>query len=264
MLINYPEPGRHEDEVDRRVKRWMKHADVVVGGLMVEGAPRWDLLATNYVVVPPERVRSRQSWSTATGESEPVTILHAPNHRGVKGTEFIIDAVESLKRRDHSIEFVLLEGAPNEQVIEAMRNADICIDHCIGAGYGLFAIEAMGSGATVVANLDDPQRLGVHRAFGWLNQCPIVSADIERLERTIEELVRKPALREELGRMGVEYVRRFHSPQTAQHIFGSLYRSLAGEEIDLLMLFHPISSEYMRRFEPLRPPLRRNRLPELG
>ena len=192
MLLNYPEAGRHEDRVERRVKRWMKHADVVVGGLMVEGASRWDVLATSYVTISPERIKPRQRWGTGDGETGPVTIVHAPNHRGVKGTEFIVAAVETLKRKGYDIEFVLLEGRPNEEVLDWMRRADICVDHCIGSGFGLFAIEAMGSGAAVMANLEDEQRIGVHRHFGWLNQSPLVSANIDQLEETLEFLIRNP------------------------------------------------------------------------
>ncbi len=259
MLLNYPSAGQHEDVVERRVKRWMKHADIVVSGFMVEGAGRWDVLASNFLALPPGRVKPREQPHTSDGGGEPVVIVHAPNHRGVKGTEFIIEAVASLKKKGHAIDFVLLENSPNEEVIEQLRRADICVDSCIGCGYGLFAIEAMASGATVVGNLEDEQRLGVHRHFGWLNQCPVVSANIDQLEETLAYLIRNPALREELGQTGVEYVKRFHSPEMARHLFGSVYRKLRGEEVDLLMLFHPVTSEFMRRFEPLTPPLRRSR-----
>jgi hypothetical protein len=263
FLIDYPDAGRHEDVVEARVKRWMKHGDIVFCTTSIEGASRWDVMAPDFTIVPPGRVRARNQWSSADGTSEAVRIVHAPNHRGVKGTEFILEAIRSLERKGYSIELELLERRPNEEVLEAMRRADICIDHCIGSGWGLFSIEAMGSGATVIANLEDEQRLGVHRYFGWLNQSPLVSANIEQLESTIEYLIRNPSFREELGRLGVEFVRRFHSPQTAQYTFGSIYRKLAGEEVDLMRLFHPLSSEYMTRFQPLTPPLRRNRPPEL-
>ena len=80
---------------------------------------------------------------------------------------------------------LLLEGRPNQEVLEALRRADICIDHCIGSGWGLLAVEAMASGAAVMVNLDDERRIGVHRHFGWLNQSPLVSANIEQLEETL-------------------------------------------------------------------------------
>jgi glycosyltransferase involved in cell wall biosynthesis len=263
MLLNYPEEGRREDLVDRRVKRWMRSADIVVCTTTIEGASRWDVMATDFNIVPPDRVRPRTAWSTADGESEPVSVVHAPNHPGVKGTEFILAAIDSLRSKGYAIDLVLLEGRPNQEVLEALRRADICIDHCIGSGWGLLAVEAMASGAAVMVNLDDERRIGVHRYFGWLNQSPLVSANIEQLEETLEYLIRNPSLREELGRIGIEYVRRFHSPETAQYLFGSIYRKLRGEEVDLMRLFQPLSSEYMRRFEPLHPPLERNRPPAL-
>jgi glycosyltransferase involved in cell wall biosynthesis len=149
-------------------------------------------------------------------------------------------------------------------VIEALGQADICVDNCIGGGYGLFAIEAMASGSVVLGNLEDEQQLGVFRHYGWLNQCPIVSANIDQLKETISYLIRNPSLRADLGRMGIEYVRRFHSPEMAQYMFGSIYRRLAGEEVDLLRLFDPAVSEFIQRFEPLEPPLVRNRPPALS
>jgi hypothetical protein len=262
LLINYPEAGRRQADVDTQVERWTREADIVVGGLALEGVSRWDVLTTNYIAIPADRVTPKTEWSSADGTAEPVRVIHAPNHRGVKGTEFIVRAIDALQRKGLKIDFVLLEQVPNERVLQAMRDADISVDQCIGSAYGLFAIESMATGCTVLANLEDERLLGVHRQFAWLAQCPIVSVDIERLEKTIERLVRDPALRRQLGQLGIEYVRRFHSPETAQHLFGSIYRKLDGEEVDLMRLFHPLASEYMQRFEPLKPPLLHNRLPE--
>lgn len=263
LLINYPDAGRHQAKVDARVERWTAEADMIVGGLALEGASRWDVLTTNYITIPADRVTPKAERSSADGTAEPVRIIHAPNHRGVKGTEFIVRAVEALKRKGLKLDFVLLEGVPNEQVLDEMREADISVDQCIGSAYGLYAIESMATGCAVLANLEDERLLAVHRSFSWLDQCPIVSVDIERLEQTIEHLVRNPALRRELGELGIEYVRRFHSPQTAQHLFGSIYRKLSGEEVDLMRLFHPLASEYMSRFDALRPPLQHGRLPDV-
>jgi hypothetical protein len=260
FLIDYPYAGKREDLVERRVKRWMRHADIVVVGTTIEGASRWDVGTTDFNIVPPDRVRPRAQWSRADGRAEPVTILHTPNHRGIKGTEFIVQAVRTLQDRGYLIDLVVPEKRlPNEEILELMRRVDICVDHCIGSGWGLFAVEAMGSGSVVMVNLEDENRLGLHRYFGWLNQSPMVSANIEQLEETLEHLIVNPALREELGRIGIEYVRRFHSAETAQYLFGSIYRKLAGEDVDLMRLFHPVTSPYMQRFEPLRPPLKRNR-----
>lgn len=263
FLLDYPEAGRREDLVERRVKRWMRHADVVVGGFMVEGASRWDTLTTSYLVVGPERVPARESFAPRPSD-RPLRVVHAPNHRGVKGSEFLLAAVDALRAEGHGIELELLERRPNAEVVEAIRAADICFDHCIGSGFGMFALEAMAAGAVVMANLEDEQRLGLHRVFGWLDQCPVVSANAHQVESTLRWLLERPETCVELGAMGVDYVRRFHHPDMARHLFGSIYRSLAGEDVDLMRLFHPLTSDWVRsRGEPLRPPLVRNRPPDL-
>ena len=40
----------------------------------------------------------------------PVTIAHAANHRGAKGTEFIIDAVDRLRAEGEDVELVLIRS----------------------------------------------------------------------------------------------------------------------------------------------------------
>ena len=55
----------------------------------------------------------------------------------------------------------------------------------------------------------------------------------------------------------------YHSYQTAQYLFGSIYRSiLHGEEIELMDLFHPLKSAYRQQFSAVEHPLHENRLPE--
>lgn len=42
---------------------------------------------------------------------KPIVVGHMPNHRGVKGTEFLIDAIERLKSEGVKVELLLIEGA---------------------------------------------------------------------------------------------------------------------------------------------------------
>ena len=45
----------------------------------------------------------------ANGYEGEVVIVHAPNHRGFKGTEFIIEAIKKIKESGLKVRLILLE-----------------------------------------------------------------------------------------------------------------------------------------------------------
>jgi len=67
-------------------------------------------------------------------------------------------------------------------------------------------------------------------------------------------------LRQNLGRASRKYVENFHSYDSAAYLFGSIYdKLLRGTEIDLLSIFHPLTSEYVRA-RHVDHPLKENKL----
>jgi predicted metal-dependent TIM-barrel fold hydrolase len=66
----------------------------------------------------------------------PVVIAHAPNHRGFKGTEFLIEAVKNLSDEGLKVELILLENFQNSIVREVLSlRADILVEQLIYPGY---------------------------------------------------------------------------------------------------------------------------------
>lgn len=262
MMLNYKEMGRLEPQVDRQVRYWVKNADIVVGTTSTDGLGYWDCMISNPVCVNVEAWPVRTDWSEADGVNAPVKIVHAPNHRGVKGTEFFLASVDRLRADGLKIEFVLLERMPNPVVLDHLRTADICLDQCAsGMGYGLFAIESMASGSVVIGNLEDPYRIDLHRQYCYMQECPLVSTDVERLLFTLRLLVGNPSLRRTLGQMGREFVNRYHSGNAMKYYFSLLYRKLLDDpDLDIALPFHPLLSDYSNQWKKLAPPLHRNRL----
>jgi hypothetical protein len=166
-----------------------------------------------------------------------------------------------LRAEGLQVELVLLEGVPNEQVRREMANADILVEQLL-IGYALSAVEGMATGLAVMSNLDHEDYTRVHRRFGFLNECPILSTTPETIRDNLRVLVASPELRETLGRAGRAYVEKYHSYEMAQHLFGSIYENLLeGGQNDLMRLFHPLLSEYNKRRPHVEHPLVENRLP---
>jgi hypothetical protein len=78
-----------------------------------------------------------------------VRILHAPSDRKVKGTNYVLEAVEILRSKGVVFEFSLVENISNEIVIKLLENTDIVIDQP-GTSAARFAIEACSASCCVI------------------------------------------------------------------------------------------------------------------
>jgi hypothetical protein len=262
LLASYPQFARVEDEVRRRVRFWNRHADIVLVGPMLDGLGRWDVTTNCIFTINTDDWTPKDSYSRHDGRSGPVRILHTPNHRGFKGSEFVVAAVDTLRAEGLQIDLVLLEGVPNKEVREIMRGTDILAEQFIAVGYALSGIEGLASGLPVLCNLENPVYTTIFRRYGFLDECPVVSSKPERLADDLRLLVTNPALREELGRASRAFAEKYHSNATARHMFGSIYdRILHGKDVDLIHLFHPLKSSYNRASPRIAHPLIENRLP---
>jgi hypothetical protein len=264
LLTNYPDAARREAQIASRVRYWSRHADCMVCGIMLDGMGRSDLPTPSFIQIDTAQWRPKTVYSPHDGISGTVRVLHTPNHRGFKGTEFLVQAVEELRAEGLEIELILLERVPNERVRELMESADILAEQFL-IGYALSAIEGMACGLAVMSNLESEFHTRVYRRFAFLDECPILSTSPETLKDNLRVLVRNPTLREQLGRAGREYVQKYHSYETTQYMFGAIYsKILDRKEVDLTDLFHPLKSEFNRRRPRVQHPLVESRLPPKG
>ncbi len=247
LLMNYPDAAKDEKEIEKRVFFWSHRADFVVGGFLgCDGLPRWDIPLHQFLHIDILEWKQKIIYSKNDGKNGIVKVLHSPNHRGFKGTEYLIQAINELKEEGLQIELVLLEKVPNTRVRELMQEVDILAEQFVATAYALSGIEGMASGLPVLANLDNEAYTTVFRRYSFLNECPILSTSPETLKDNLRLLITNPELRKELGELGRKYAEKYHSYEMAQYLFTHIFRKLDGEEIDLMNLFHPLKSEYVQ------------------
>lgn len=161
-----------------------------------------------YDVVPPAIVLD--DWHPSPTEpGEVLRVAHAPSKRAVKGTEAVLAAVESLRRRGAPIELDLIEGVPNAEARKRYAAADLVVDQLRIGWYGMFAIESMALAKPVVVHLDEQGAAETEEAFGL--ELPLVRADEASIEDVLAGLVEVRAELPELGRRSREYVERVHA-----------------------------------------------------
>jgi glycosyltransferase involved in cell wall biosynthesis len=137
---------------------------------------------------------------------KPIRIVHAPNHRGFKGTHFLIETVERLQREGMPIELVLVERIPNRLALDIYRTADIIFDQCLIGFHGYFALEALAIGKPVMVFIRDPENYLIKP-----DECPFINTPVEKLEFNLRMLTRNRRVLCELGKQGRHYIEKYHS-----------------------------------------------------
>ena len=210
------------------IVRWIdyfsRHADCCVGSANFDALYRWDIFPVSYVAIDTSLFRPPVDYEYLNdGRNGPVTIVHSPNHRVIKGTEYIIAAVEKLKSEGLQIEFQLLEGLEITEVRALLERSDILVELLV-TGYGLSGIEGLSLGKPVVDNFQgDTSAL---KYYSYLNECPVVVANFDTIYDRLKWLVENPGAPQEIGERSRRYAEKYHSYLSQQIIWEQVYRKI--------------------------------------
>lgn len=135
----------------------------------------------------------------------PLRIVHASNHRMFKGTHFLIDAVEYLKKVEGlPIELVLVEKVPNEKALDIYRSADVIFDQCLIGFHGYFALEGMAMGKPVMCFIRKPKEYLL-----CPDECPIINTSVKTLKEDICKLAENREQLRDIGIRGRQYIEKY-------------------------------------------------------
>ncbi len=224
MLQDYPVFLEIGDEVKERVDRVSRWADLAIGNYHQLGyRPRSDVLWYTQLAIDTDAWPESPPGGGDGGDAGKVTVLHAPNHRRIKGTDALEAAIAVLKEEGLDVELDMLEGRPNSEVRQALLDADIVVDQLV-AGYAMFAIEGMSAGKPVMTSLSWlPDEILATEA---LRECPLVDANLETITDELRRLVVDPALRRDLGARSRRFAERYHSLDAAGRTWEVVFESL--------------------------------------
>ena len=144
-----------------------------------------------------------ESYEATVPDREVPRLVHAPSNRALKGTTEIIACLQRLRDEGLRFELRLLENLPNRQVLRELTEADVLVDELNESNYGMLSLEAMASGCAVAAgNRPDIVPIPPRR--------PVLHLSPENLYRQLRELITNRALRLDLARQGLRFVRDHH------------------------------------------------------
>lgn len=139
-------------------------------------------------------------------------VVHAPSHRKVKGTHYVIAAVECLRAEGLPIELVLVENMIHAEARRIYATADLAVDQLLAGFYGALAVELMALAVPVVCYLREADLKAL--PAGMRESLPLINAEPATLIAVLREWLgrRRGELRDR-GARSREFVRRWHDPQ---------------------------------------------------
>lgn len=193
--------------IAQRISFYEKNADLIY-------ATNPDLLR-----VLPERARFRPYTKLQPSEWEPAysdytasktVIVHAPTKRNVKGTSYILAAIERLQAEGYEIDFRLLENIPNREVIAFYKEADLIIDQLLIGWYGGFAVECMALGKPVMCYIRESDMEYIPAEMN--RDMPIIRVTRENLYERLKQTLDDKERLAQVARASRAYVEKWHDP----------------------------------------------------
>jgi len=205
----------------KRIARfWEKHADAIIS------FPEYSqLLIKKYYTIP--LGYDLKYWKPFAPQgnkkdTDKILIVHAPSHRGKKGTEYVIKTIDKLIKEGYNIDFKLLENLPNSEIRDWVNISDIVVDQLLIGWHGTFAIESMALAKPTLCHINEEWKKDVEYA----KNLPLVNTTPDTIYDNLKSLIENPELRKELGEKGRKYVEEVHDSKKIAKQLLEIYKSL--------------------------------------
>jgi glycosyltransferase involved in cell wall biosynthesis len=221
LLTDYPKQALIQNDISERVDFYVEKADIFLpGSAIFDGFGRADRISANTLCIDTDL------WSpTSKSIRKTIVISHTPNHRKIKGTQLIIEAVSQLKAEGFNVELKLIEGKSNEDVRIALQgSSDIHIDQLNSDCYGLSAIESMALGIPTLSSFGGAVR-EFFNEWSFSKNCPIVDINSGTLLENLRTLIENDNYRDDLSIRSRQYVLDYHSYEYFARFFEEILES---------------------------------------
>lgn len=237
MSQDYPLQKYLQEKINKKIDIWTFNADHVIAGCdWVEYMYFWHTLMISHFSIDTQlwAPANRVEVATNVNPQRKFRVLHAPNHKAIKGTDFLVQAIAELHNEGESIELVMVQKVTNEEIRKLISSVDLVADQFIIGWYAMFAIEAMAMGKPVLCYLrNDLERFYIDSGLLKPNEIPLIKCSPSSIKDTLRSLIRDPDQLAEASALGPAYVKRHHSLEAVGAIFSEINHSIGITPIDV-------------------------------
>lgn len=225
MAQDYKFQKYNRNKVQRRIDYWTKNAGHIISGCdWVDYMYYWDTLMLAHFSIDTDDCVPINGRS---GAYDNFTILHAPNHRNIKGTGYFELAVESLKKEGLKINLVIVEKMPNNELKKMITSSDAVADQLIIGWYAMFAIEAMSMEKPVICYIrPDLEQLYIDTDLLKENELPVINASVSTVKEKIRWMYNNRDELKLIGKRSREFVINHHSLDYIGRVFAVINNKL--------------------------------------
>jgi glycosyltransferase involved in cell wall biosynthesis len=153
-------------------------------------------------------------------DHEGFKLVCAPTNKKIKQTDLIQRVC-----KENSIDLITIENTPWEQSLRIKAECDVNFDQICTGCFGYSSVESMAMGQVSMAYVD-------HWIRSQFLDIPIVQVTEESLAKVIIELKNDPERVIEIGKQGVEFVKKYHDPQKIAQQWDHLIKFVSEEKIN--------------------------------
>lgn len=154
-------------------------------------------------------------------------IAHSPSHRGKKGTNIFLEAIEELRAKHFKFDLDLIEKVTKKECIERKKNATIFFCQASGTFYGNSALESMQFGIPTIAQIP-------YYSFRQSSEkltakdCPVINVNysVDSIVDAIEKLLNPPPFHPKMSTISKRtkaFCDGFHSYETVGTMWDEIY-----------------------------------------
>ncbi len=226
LCKDYPDHyQKNHGRVTRQLKAWTKGADIVIAAMeSIDYMTFWNRIRHCHFAIDTSAITPQYPNPQ---KEKPIKVLHAPNHKAIKGTEHIVSAIERLQKEGHNVELVLIRGMPNKEVLNQMQNADIVVDQLIMGAYAMFAMEAMAHGKALVGYMRE-DCVKLYEQLGCIlpGEIPIIQAEVDTVYNVLRGLVSEPDCLQNHGKRARDFAEKYHSLHAVGEFYDEINRAV--------------------------------------
>jgi len=173
----------------------------------------------------PIQIDADEAPTAVIDDDRAVVILHAPSRTDAKNTSAITEMINELKHEGLNIDFRIISGRPNEEVISEIKGCDFIVDQMYSdLAIATFATEAayFGRPAVVGGYLSESQLASAYAKWGVP---PSEFCHPSQMKAAVRRLVVDPDRRRQLGTEAMQYVRKYWSPRAVAERWERILRN---------------------------------------
>jgi glycosyltransferase involved in cell wall biosynthesis len=133
--------------------------------------------------------------------------------RNIKGSPYVLAAIERLKAEGHPVEYFYITDKPSSQMRFYQAQADIVVEQLIYGWWGSTGVETMALGKPVVCYIRPSWKEFFLKTFPEYKDLPIVEADTNTIYDALKKLVTDPDYRRRKGEESRKFSKAHFDPE---------------------------------------------------